>query len=653
MTAIPTSDRPFSPLLRALREEGLARLAPKVPRVSLGMASCGLAAGARETWDALRAALAGRDTVACLVPTGCLGWCQKEPLVEVRLPGSPALVFGRVTAEAADQVAAWLAGGELPRAHLLGQYPAADRSDGQTQPTTPDPRFPAGEIPLIWDLPFYRGQLRWVTRNCGFVNPADLAEYVARGGYLALEKALARGPEWVVEQVTRAGLRGRGGAGFPTGAKWQAARRAPGEQKYVIANADEGDPGAYMDRGLLEGDPFSVIEGMTIGALAVGHCHEGFVYVRAEYPLAVERLETAIAEARKAGLLGENVLGSGFAFEVHVVRGAGAFVCGEETALLASIEGRPGEPRPRPPFPSEKGLWGRPTVINNVETWANVPLILMSGAQLYASVGSEGSKGTKVFSLVGDVSNTGLVEVPMGATLRHMVEVNGGGLSRGTRIKAVQTGGPSGGFLPASLLDLPVDYESLTGAGTIMGSGGLVVMGERTCMVDVARYFLSFTRAESCGKCVPCREGTHRMLQILERICAGGGRPDDVGLLEEWAWAVKDGSLCGLGQTAPNPVLSLLRYFGDELEQHVRDRFCPAGVCRELFRFGIVPETCTGCGACLRACPRGAIGGEPRQPHIIDQARCTLCGVCRDACPFEAIVVEPRSPADEGVNRNE
>ncbi|MEW6400117.1 MAG: NADH-ubiquinone oxidoreductase-F iron-sulfur binding region domain-containing protein, partial [Bacillota bacterium] len=348
------------------------------------------------------------------------------------------------------------------------------------------------------------------------------------------------------------------------------------------------------------------------------------------------------AEARKAGLLGSDVLGSGLAFDVEIVRGAGAFVCGEETALLASVEGRIGEPRPRPPFPAEKGLWGCPTVINNVETWANVPLILVAGADLYRGAGTEASGGTKVFSLVGDVTNTGLVEVPMGTPLRHVVEVMGGGLSRGSRIKAVQTGGPSGGFLPAALLDTPVEYESLTGAGTIMGSGGLVVMGERTCMVDMARYFLSFTQAESCGKCVPCREGTALMLQILERICAGESRPDDVRLLEEWAWAAKDGSLCGLGQTAPSPVLTLLRYFADELDEHVRHRFCPAGVCRELFQFRILPQACTGCGACLRACPQGAIIGQPRGAHDIDQGRCTRCGVCRDACSFETIVVEPR-----------
>jgi NADH:ubiquinone oxidoreductase subunit F (NADH-binding)/(2Fe-2S) ferredoxin len=659
MTSLPPLPPPSSPALRELWEQGRQQLRHAGVRISVGLASCGLAAGAGETWAALEQSLPRTGVAAHLVPTGCLGWCQKEPLVEVRLPGGPALVFGRVDGKGAERIADWLAGGEFPAPHVLGYYPAsdwlpdggavADAVKGTGARVRPAGRagrlaLPGG-IPLLWDLPFYRRQLRWAMRNSGLLNPADLGEYVARGGYLALERALERGADWVLDQVSRSGLRGRGGAGFPTGTKWRTARNAAGEEKYVIANADEGDPGAYMDRGLLESDPFAVLEGMTIGALAVGNCRRGFVYVRAEYPLAVERLGAAIAVARRAGLLGHDVLGSGLAFDVDIVRGQGAFVCGEETALLASIEGRMGEPRPRPPFPAEQGLWGRPTVINNVETWANVPLILLMGAEGYRSVGTPGSPGTKVFALVGDVTSTGLVEVPMGLSLRQVVEAIGGGVSRGPRVKAVQTGGPSGGFLPAHLLDARVDYETLAAAGTIMGSGGLVVMGEWTCMVDVARYFLSFTQAESCGKCVPCREGTACMLRTLERICAGRGRAEDPAMLEEWAWAVKDGSLCGLGQTAPNPVLTLLRYFGEELKEHVHERFCRAGVCRELFQFRIVPEACTGCGACLRACPQGAIRGQPRQRHEINQAHCTRCGVCRDSCAFGAVAVERRTGA--------
>jgi NADH:ubiquinone oxidoreductase subunit F (NADH-binding)/Pyruvate/2-oxoacid:ferredoxin oxidoreductase delta subunit len=474
------------------------------------------------------------------------------------------------------------------------------------------------------------------------VDPREIEDYIAIGGYSALAAVLEGAPERVIEEIKTSGLRGRGGAGFSTGSKWDFCRQAPGQPKYIICNADEGDPGAYMDRSVLEGNPHSVIEGMLIGAFAIGAEH-GYVYVRMEYPLAIENASIAIRQASERGLLGPNVLGSGFSFDLQISRGAGAFVCGEETALMASIEGQRGMPRPRPPYPAQSGLWGKPTNINNVETWANVPIAMRLGGEDYARTGTRGSKGTKIFSLVGKINKTGLVEVPMGITLREIVEDIGGGIPDGKQLKAVQTGGPSGGCIPEQHLDEPVDYDSLTRLGSIMGSGGLIVMDETTCMVDLAHYFLSFTQDESCGKCTPCRIGTRQMAEILERIKKGNGHPDDLGKLEELAETVRLTSLCGLGQTAPNPVLTTLRYFRDEYQAHVEEGRCPALSCMDLVYFEI-NEDCVGCGICLKECPSQAITGEKKKLHVIDQEECNRCGTCMVVCPPKIDAVEKRSP---------
>ncbi|WP_299024672.1 NADH-quinone oxidoreductase subunit NuoF [uncultured Thermanaerothrix sp.] len=483
-------------------------------------------------------------------------------------------------------------------------------------------------------------EVRVVLRNCGKIDPQNIEDYIAEDGYQALAKVLTEmTPEQVIEEIKRAGLRGRGGAGFPTGRKWELTRAAKGEPKYVICNADEGDPGAFMNRRVLEGDPHSVIEGMIIAAYAIG-ASQGYIYCRAEYPLAVSTLNIAIQQARNFGLLGKNILGTDFSFDLEVRQGAGAFVCGEETALIASIEGRRGEPRPRPPFPAQSGLWGKPTNINNVETYANVPQIILKGAEWFASMGTEKSKGTKTFALAGDLNHTGLIEVPFGITLREIVYDVGGGIRDGKAFKAIQTGGPMGGCLPADYLDLPVDYESLTAAGSIMGSGGMIVMDEDTCMVDIARFFMEFTQDESCGKCTPCRIGTRRILEILTRICEGKGQDGDIETLEYLCEQIRTNSLCGLGQGAPNPVASTLKHFRKEYEAHIYEKRCPAKVCRALIRYEILPEACTGCTVCARNCPVGAISGERRQVHVIDPDVCIRCGICMQVCNFNAVVIE-------------
>jgi NADP-reducing hydrogenase subunit HndC len=569
--------------------------------------------------QALLQALADHDLASevQLVETGCMGPCELGPVLLVYPEGT---FYVRVRPEDAAEIVV---------EHFLKGRPVRRLlwTEG-----APPPR----------EIPFFARQKKLVLVNSGVIDPEKIEEYIAVGGYEALGRALTQmTPEQVIAEVKRSGLRGRGGAGFPTGAKWEAVRLALGTPKYVICNADEGDPGAFMDRAVLEGDPHSVLEGMAIAAYAVGANH-GYIYVRAEYPLAVRRLEVAIAQARRLGVLGERIFDTDFSFDIELRMGAGAFVCGEETALIASIEGRRGEPRPRPPYPATSGLWGKPTLINNVETYANVRHIILGGAERFAAIGTAGSKGTKVFALAGKVKNTGLVEVPMGVTLRELIFDIGGGVPEGRAFKAVQIGGPSGGCLPASLLDVPVDYDSLREHGAIMGSGGLIVLDDAACMVNVAKFFLEFTADEACGKCIPCRVGTRMMLKILERIVRGEGTERDLEELQKLGEFMKSASLCGLGQTAPNPVLSTLRYFREEYLAHIHERACPAGVCPDLVHYGIVPDLCRACDACRRACPTGAAQGTPRQsPYRIVDSLCIRCGACLEVCPFGAVEKRP------------
>ena len=580
------------------------------PRLLVGAATCGRSAGALAIIDTINEALKQFNIEAEVVQTGCIGLCYAEPMVDIIKPGKPRISYGNLTPEIIPQLIEDYLVKDNPRPDLALGYIGDGRIDG---------------IPVLFGLPVLKSQVRIVLRNCGFIDPENINHYIAQGGYKGLVRALKMEPEGIIQEIKKSGLRGRGGAGFPTWMKWDFCRKATGKEKYIICNADEGDPGAFMNRSLLEGDPHSVLEGMVIGAYTIG-ANQGYIYCRAEYPLALERLNIALRQMEDYGFIGDNILGSGFDFNITIKEGAGAFVCGEETALMASIEGKRGMPRARPPFPATSGLWGKPTNINNVETWANVAIILQRGGEWYAQYGTEKSKGTKTFSLVGKVERTGLIEVPLGITLDEIIYNVGGGILRGKRFKGVQTGGPSGGCLPAAMLDLPIDYESLATAGSIMGSGGMIVMDEDTCIVDIAKYFLSFTQAESCGKCVPCRVGTRQMLTILERISRGEGKLDDIQQLDRLANTVKTGSLCGLGQTAPNPVLTTIRYFRDEYEEHIKRHYCRAAVCKGLVK-----------APCSHICPAGI--DVPRYIRFIEQGKPgEACAVIREKVPFPGVL---------------
>jgi len=585
-------------------------------QIKVGLATCGISAGGEAVFAAIKSKLDATKTKAELLETGCVGMCYNEVLVEV-LDGDKSHLYYDVTPEKVGRIVDEDVIGGKAISEWLVSGPGVNR-----------------------EAAFFDKQKRIVLRNCGIIDPGSITDYLDREGYQGIRKALAEfTPEQVIEMIQASGLRGRGGGGFSTGLKWKFARMAKGNKKYIICNADEGDPGAFMDRSVLEGDPHAVIEGMMVAAYAIG-ADEGYLYVRAEYPKAIQRLREAISQCEERGFLGKGIFDSEINLILHIKEGAGAFVCGEETALIASIEGKRGVPRMRPPFPANRGLWDKPTNINNVETYANVPWIMRNGAEAYAVLGTERSKGTKVFALAGKIAKSGLVEVPMGITINEIVFDIGGGIRDGKAFKAVQMGGPSGGCIPASMGDLSIDYDEITKTGAIMGSGGMVVLDETTCMVDVAKYFLTFTQNESCGKCTFCRIGTKRMLEVLERITEGRGREGDIDLLEDLADKIKSSSLCGLGQTAPNPVLTTLKYFREEYEAHIRDKRCPAHVCKALISYRINPETCVGCTLCSRKCPVNAISGEAKKPHIIDPNACIKCGLCHEVCRFDAVVIE-------------
>ena len=581
--------------------------------VRVGMASCGIAAGARRVYDSLSVRIQNKKLPVIVKSTGCVGMCYNEPLVEVVSPAGERVLYRNVTPEKMERII---------NEHILGGKPVTDLAVSTAE----------------WNSLMGK-QKRIVLRNCGVIDPENIDDYIGSGGYEALKKAITQmTPESVINEVLKSGLRGRGGAGFSTGTKWNLARQAPGSPKYLVCNADEGDPGAFMNRNVLESDPHSIVEGMIIAGYAVG-ASAGYIYCRAEYPLALERLGLTLAKARERNFLGENILGKGFDFDIDIREGAGAFVCGEETALMLSIEGKRGMPRTRPPFPAESGLWGKPTNINNVETYSVVPWIIRNGADQYSMNGTEKSKGTRTFALAGKIARSGLVEVALGTTIREIVLDMGGGTSTGLEFKAIQIGGPSGGVIPARMADTRIDYESIPATGAIMGSGGLITMDSSSCMVDVAKYFLNFTQDESCGKCTFCRIGTLRMLEILEKITKGEGKIEDLGTLEKLAQSIKKNSLCGLGQSAPNPVLTTLRYFRDEYETHILEKRCPAKKCQALITYEIMPEKCVGCGLCARYCAVGAISGNKKEPHIIDPKKCVRCGLCISTCKLNAITI--------------
>lgn len=608
-------------------------------KIYVGMGTCGLAAGAKSVYDAISATLNNLNIDAEIIPTGCVGYCKREVIIDIAKPGYPKLSYGDVTASAVeDLLRSVLVDNVHNHKLIIGKYPTDDYIS----------KDDLDQIPFVNDLPFFKKQRRLVLKNCGHINPESLSDYLAAEGYEGLKKALAIGQLGVIDEVLKSGLRGRGGGGFSTGKKWEFGNKSQpkdpnNQKKYMICNADEGDPGAFMDRSVLEGDPFALLEGMTIAAYAIGASY-GYIYVRAEYPLAIERLENAIKLAKENNLLGENILNSGYNLEIKIKKGAGAFVCGEETALIGSIEGKRGMPNPRPPFPTESGAFGCPTVINNVETLANVPGILRHGGDWFASVGTDNSKGTKVFALTGKINNAGLVEVPMGISLREIIFEIGNGIIDDKKYKSVQIGGPSGGCIPEAHLDINIDYESLKEVGAMMGSGGLVVMDESTCMVDVAKYFVEFCTKESCGKCTPCREGTMRMFEILERMTLKEidkqEKVESVGHLQHLANVIRDTSLCGLGQTAPNPVLSTLRHFKHEYDAHIYDEICPSAVCKSLITYTVDEGKCIGCGICKSKCPSSAIEGERKSPHKIMTEKCVKCDQCVQVCPVKAIAAK-------------
>ncbi len=615
------------PKLRSTEEfeeysQQLSAEGQKIPLISISSGTCSLARGAREVIDSFREEIQNHKHAMSLKITGCHGYCEAEPNIiifpdeifyqDVKPKDAKRIIEATLTGQVVDDLVCQEGDKEFPR---------------------------------LSDIPFYKSQMRILLGGNPRIDPTEIDDYIFFGGYQALSKILNMQPEEVIEEVTQSGLRGRGGAGFPTGKKWEIARQQKSDLKYIICNADEGDPGAYMDRSLLEGNPHSILEGMLAGAYAIGAA-EGWIYVRDEYPLAVTHVTRALEQAYKLGLLGQNILQSEFSFDIHVIRGAGSFVCGEETALMHSIENKRGVPRQRPPFPAQHGLWGKPTNINNVETWANVPHIINKGADWFSGIGTDTSKGTKIFSLVGKVKNTGLIEVPMGISLKEIVYDIGGGSPSGKSIKAIQTGGPSGGCIPAELFDLAVDYESLQEVGSIMGSGGMIVMDEDTCMVDIARYYTDFLQTESCGKCAPCREGTKQMFNILTDITQGNVNGNSLALLQELGETIRSTALCALGQTAPNPVLSTIKYFEDEYNKHIVLQECPAGVCKALITYVINAEHCTGCGLCAKNCPQDAVEGEKKEPHHIIQERCIKCGICIDACTFNAISRQTKGYAE-------